>query len=30
LNQRTFAIMEILSITKEDIKFAKSQMFREY
>jgi proteasome regulatory subunit len=29
LNQRTFAIMEILSITKEDIKFAKSQVFRE-
>ena len=29
LNQRTFAIMEILSITKEDIKFAKSQVFRD-
>ena len=30
LNQRTFAIMDILSITKEEIRSAKSQVFREY
>jgi len=30
LNQRTFAIMDILSITKEEIRAAKSQVFREY
>ena len=30
LNQRTFAIMDVLSITKEDIRSAKSKLFREY
>ncbi|MHA1933069.1 MAG: hypothetical protein ACW96X_11035 [Promethearchaeota archaeon] len=28
VNQRTFAIMDILSITKEEIQFAKSKLFR--
>ena len=30
LNQRTFAIMDVLSITKEDIRSAKSKLYREY
>ena len=30
LNQRTFAIMDILSITKEEIRLAKSKLYREY
>ena len=30
VNQRTFAIMDILSITKEEIKSAKSKLFRGY
>ena len=28
LNQRTFAIMEILSITKEEVLLAKSKIYR--
>jgi len=30
LNQRTFAIMEILSITKEEVRLAKSKIYKEY
>ena len=30
LNQRTFAIMEILSITKEEVRSAKSKIYKEY
>ena len=30
LNQRTFAIMEILSLTKEDIMSARSHLYKEY
>ena len=30
VNQRTFAIMDVLSITKEEIQSAKSKLFRNY
>ena len=30
LNQRTYAIMDILSITKEEMKFARSKIYKEY
>ncbi|NHJ22652.1 MAG: hypothetical protein EAX91_17025 [Candidatus Lokiarchaeota archaeon] len=30
LNQRTFAIMDILSITKEDVYAAKSKLIKDY
>ena len=30
VNQRTFAIMDILSITREEIQSAKSKLFRNY
>ncbi|MFX1488054.1 MAG: hypothetical protein ACFFBI_02835 [Promethearchaeota archaeon] len=29
LNQRTFAIMEILSITEEEVRFAKSKIYKQ-
>lgn len=30
INQRTLAVMDILSITKEEIRSAKSKLYREY